>query len=189
MTGRRRERCGLSDCDGQKADSRIGRDELGVVLRSGVTTAPQRLGGIFALLRQYEKRRNRHPQYACSTNGGYPLGSPNAVMARMRNIASGAYAACVEAQRARTPPVNWTPTRIRAAARQAVVNKLRDPSSAQFRNVRRIELSNGSTMFCGEVNSRNAYGGMSGFQRFEAGVDRTGDASALIDGGEELNTA
>ena len=125
---------------------------------------------------------------ACSTNGGYPPGSPNAVMARMRNIASGAYAACVEAQRARTPPVNWTPTRIRTAARQAVTNKLRDPSSAQFRNVRRIEHSNGSTMFCGEVNGRNAYGGMSGFQRFEAGVDRTGDASALIDGGEELNT-
>ncbi len=126
---------------------------------------------------------------ACSTNGGYPPGSPDAVMARMRNIASGAYAACVEAQRARTPPVNWTPTRIRAAARQAVTNKLRDPSSAQFRNVRRIEHSNGSTMFCGEVNGRNAYGGMSGFQRFEAGVDRTGDASALIDGGEELNAA
>ncbi|SPU43576.1 Uncharacterised protein [Brevundimonas diminuta] len=125
---------------------------------------------------------------ACSTNGGYPPGSPNAVMARMRNIASGAYAACVEAQRARTPPVNWTPTRIRTATRQAVTNKLRDPSSAQFRNVRRIEHSNGSTMFCGEVNGRNAYGGMSGFQRFEAGVDRTGDASALIDGGEELNT-
>ena len=126
---------------------------------------------------------------ACSTNGGYPPGSPNAVMARMRNIASGAYAACVEAQRARTPPVNWTPTRIRAAARQAVTDKVRDPSSAQFRNVRRIEHSNGSTMFCGEVNGRNAYGGMSGFQRFEAGVDRTGDASALIDGGEELSSA
>jgi len=126
---------------------------------------------------------------ACSTNGGYPPGSPNAVMARMRNIASGAYAACVEAQRARTPPVNWTPTRIRAAARQAVTNKLRDPSSAQFRNVRRIEHSNGSTMFCGEVNGRNAYGGMSGFQRFEAGVGTTGNATAMIDGGEELNAA
>lgn len=75
-------------------------------------------------------------------------------MARVRNIASGAYAACVEAQRARTPPVNWAPTRIRTAARQAVVNKLRDPSSAPFRNVRRIEHSNGSTMFCGEVNGQ-----------------------------------
>ena len=126
---------------------------------------------------------------ACSTNGGYPPGSPTAVMARMRNIASGAYAACVEAQRARTPPVNWTPTRIRTAARQAVTDKLRDPSSAQFRNVRRIEHSNGSTMFCGEVNGRNAYGGMSGFQRFEAGVGTTGNATAMIDGGEELNSA
>ncbi|MCV0415623.1 MAG: hypothetical protein K5831_12190 [Brevundimonas sp.] len=126
---------------------------------------------------------------ACSTNGGYPPGSPNAVMARMRNIASGAYAACVEAQRARTPPVNWTPTRIRTAARQAVTDKLRDPSSAQFRNVRRIEHSNGSTMFCGEVNGRNAYGGMSGFQRFEAGVGTTGNATVMIDGGEELNAA
>lgn len=126
---------------------------------------------------------------ACSTNGGYPPGSPNAVMARMRNIASGAYAACVEAQRARTPPVNWTPTRIRTAARQAVTDKLRDPSSAQFRNVRRIEHSNGSTMFCGEVNGRNAYGGMSGFQRFEVGVGTTGNATAMIDSGEELNAA
>ncbi|MBN9479649.1 MAG: hypothetical protein J0I52_05375 [Bordetella sp.] len=126
---------------------------------------------------------------ACSTNGGYPPGSPGAVMAGIRDIASGAYAACVEAQRARTPPVNWTPTRIRAAARQAVTEKLRDPSSAQFRNVRRIEHSNGSTMFCGEVNGRNAYGGMSGFQRFEAGVGTTGNASALIDGGEDLNAA
>ncbi len=126
---------------------------------------------------------------ACSTNGGYPPGSPNAVMARMRNIASGAYAACVEAQRARTPPVNWTPTRIRTAARQAVTDKLHDPSSAQFRNVRRIEHSNGSTMFCGEVNGRNAYGGMSGFQRFEAGVGTTGNATVMIDGGEELNAA
>ena len=126
---------------------------------------------------------------ACSTNGGYPPGSPNAVMARMRNIASGAYAACVEAQRARTPPVNWTPTRIRTAARQAVTDKLRDPSPAQFRNVRRIEHSNGSTMFCGEVNGQNAYGGMPGFQRFEAGVGTTGNATAMIDGGEELNAA
>ncbi len=126
---------------------------------------------------------------ACSTNGGYPPGSPNAVMARMRNIASGAYAACVEAQRARTPPVNWTPTRIRTAARQAVTDKLRDPSSAQFRNVRRIAHSNGSTMFCGEVTGRNAYGGMSGCQRFEAGVGTTGNATAMIDGGEELNAA
>lgn len=126
---------------------------------------------------------------ACSTNGGYAPGSPGAVMASMRDLASGAYAACVEARRARTPPVNWTPTRIRAAARQAVADKLRDPSSAQFRNVRRIEHSNGSTMFCGEVNGRNAYGGMSGFQRFEAGVGTTGNATAMIDGGEELNAA
>lgn len=125
----------------------------------------------------------------CSTNGGYAPGSPGAVMAGMRDLASGAYAACVEAQRARTPPVNWTPTRIRAAARQAVTDKLRDPSSAQFRNVRRIEHSNGSTMFCGEVNGRNAFGGMSGFQRFEAGVGTTGNATAMIDDGEELNAA
>lgn len=113
----------------------------------------------------------------------------NEVMARMQRLASGEYAREVEAERARTPPVNWGPTRIQTAARQSVLSELRDPSSAQFRNVRRIQHANGTTMFCGEVNARNGYGGMAGFKRFEAGVTNRGEASTMLDDQEGLTGA
>lgn len=121
-------------------------------------------------------------------------GSPAEVMERLRRIASGEYAAQVEADRARTPPVNWSPAQIRAAARRAVTSKLREPSSAQFRSVRRIQHDNGTTMFCGELSGRNAYGGVSDFKRFEAGVTIRGEASAQVDdqtgmAGSYFNTA
>lgn len=47
-------------------------------------------------------------------------------------------------------------------ARAAVRAELRDPASAQFRNVR--ARSGGG--FCGEVNSKNGFGGMTGFAIF-----------------------
>ncbi|MNS23535.1 hypothetical protein D3C72_553530 [compost metagenome] len=125
----------------------------------------------------------------CSTTGGYPAGSPGAVMARLRNLSDGTYDACVQARRARTPQVTWGPARIQTEARGAVLAKLRDPSSALFRNVRRIRHENGTTTFCGEVNARNGYGGMAGFQRFEAGVTDRGEASARLDDQEGLNGA
>src|SRR3989344_5048867 len=123
-----------------------------------------------------------------------PPGSLAEVTERLRRIASCEYAAQVEADRARTPTVNWSPAQIRAAARRAVTSKLREPSSAQFRNVRRIQHDNGTTMFCGEVSGRNAYGGVSDFKRFEAGVTIRGDASAQVDDqtgmvGSYFNTA
>ena len=108
-----------------------------------------------------------------------PPGSLDAATERLRRIASGEYAAQVEAERARQPAVNWSPAQIRAAARHAVASKLREPSSAQFRNVRRIQHGNGTMMFCGEVSGRNAYGGVSDFKRFEVGVtSRGGDIGA-----------
>lgn len=123
-----------------------------------------------------------------------PPGSLAAAIERLRRIASGEYAAQVEADRARTPTVNWSPAQIRAAARRAVTSKLREPASAQFRNVRRIQHDNGTTMFCGEVSGRNAYGGASDFKRFEAGVTIRGEASAQVDDqtgmvGSYFNTA
>lgn len=123
-----------------------------------------------------------------------PPGSLAAATERMRRIASGEYAAQVEAERVRQPTVNWSPAQIRAAARRAVTSKLREPASAQFRNVRRIQHDNGTTMFCGEVSGRNAYGGVSDFKRFEAGVTIRGEASAQVDDqagmvGSYFNTA
>lgn len=44
-------------------------------------------------------------------------------------------------------------------AKAAVLANLKDPDSAQFRNL------NG---YCGEVNSKNSAGGYSGFERFVA---------------------
>lgn len=46
-------------------------------------------------------------------------------------------------------------------AKVAISKDLKDPSSAQFRNVRVI-----SGKVCGEVNAKNAMGGYVGFQRF-----------------------
>lgn len=49
--------------------------------------------------------------------------------------------------------------------RDAVAAKLREPDSAQIRNVVAADVP-GNTVLCGEVNARNAAGGFSGFQRF-----------------------
>lgn len=54
------------------------------------------------------------------------------------------------------------------AAEDALKAKLRDPSSAEFTNVR-ISRSAGVPAACGEVNSRNGFGGMTGPQRFISG--------------------
>lgn len=43
---------------------------------------------------------------------------------------------------------------------------LRDPSSAQFRNVEKIDQPEGGVAVCGEINGKNAYGGYAGFTRF-----------------------
>lgn len=136
-----------------------------------------------------------HPQpYQQVAQASPSPGSLDAATERLRRIASGEYAAQVEAERARQPAVNWSPAQIRAAARRAVAGKLREPSSAQFRNVRRIMHENGTTMFCGEVSGRNAYGGVSDFKRFEVGVTSRGDTSAQVDDqsgmvGSYFNTA
>lgn len=51
-------------------------------------------------------------------------------------------------------------------ARERVAAQLRDPNSAQFRNINMIAQSTGGEAVCGEVNGRNAFGAYSGFQRF-----------------------
>ncbi|QYC09808.1 hypothetical protein [Brevundimonas nasdae] len=106
--------------------------------------------------------------------------SRGSIMDRIDRLASGEYDRQVAAERARTPRVNWTATQIRTAARSAVTNRLREPGSAQFRNVRRHVNSLGTTTFCGEVNSQNVYGGMTGFRRFHSSVSDRGEASGRI---------
>lgn len=87
------------------------------------------------------------------------------------------------------PRSRLSEAQVRAAGRRAVLDELRDPASAQFRRVRRIMHGNGTTMFCGEVNGRNAYGGYAGFVRFEAGVRIEGQASAQVDSRDGMTGA
>lgn len=55
-------------------------------------------------------------------------------------------------------------------AKETVASQLRDPESAQFRNIIKTEktslLEFGIVTVCGEVNGKNAFGGYVGFQRF-----------------------
>ena len=55
-------------------------------------------------------------------------------------------------------------------AKEAIASKLKDPGSAQFRNVK-LKLYIDKPVVCGEVNAKNSYGGYVGFKRFIAGID------------------
>lgn len=54
------------------------------------------------------------------------------------------------------------------AAKATMRQLLRDPGSAKYQDVRAYPLGNGY-VFCGQVNSKNGFGGYTGFQRFVAG--------------------
>jgi len=50
--------------------------------------------------------------------------------------------------------------------KEAVRSKLKDPNSAQFKNVYFHRGADGIPVSCGEVNSKNSFGGYTGFQKF-----------------------
>ncbi|WP_050759427.1 PI-PLC domain-containing protein [Luminiphilus syltensis] len=50
--------------------------------------------------------------------------------------------------------------------KDAVRAKLKDPKSAEFRNVYFNRGSDGTPMTCGEVNAKNSFSGYSGWQKF-----------------------
>jgi hypothetical protein len=52
---------------------------------------------------------------------------------------------------------------------ETIKKKLRDPESAQFRNMFFCFGKRNNPMTCGEVNSKNGFGGYSGFQPFVSG--------------------
>lgn len=64
-----------------------------------------------------------------------------------------------------------------AELKAIVLGTLKDPDSAQFRNLRVVS---GGAALCGEVNAKNSYGGYNGFKSFVAdseGVAWQGDGS------------
>ncbi|WP_304273996.1 hypothetical protein [Caulobacter segnis] len=74
------------------------------------------------------------------------------------------------------------------AAKAHAADLLRDPSSAQFRNVR----VTGSHV-CGEINGKNGFGAYSGFVRFHGDKDTAeidpGDGGPTFNGQPVLKTA
>lgn len=62
--------------------------------------------------------------------------------------------------------VSGTEAHFVAGAQKVASASLRDPASAQFRNVRVVAQKDGRNAVCGEINGRNAYGGYAGFHGF-----------------------
>lgn len=100
---------------------------------------------------------------------------------RMAELASGEYAARARAAEAAAPVVLQTDQDFQAAARDEITNSLRDPESAQFRNVRQSPTTIGGAKFCGELNSRNSFGGYTGYIRFLAFAAPSGRTSVELD--------
>lgn len=66
--------------------------------------------------------------------------------------------------------------------KEAIKAKLKDPDSAQFRNVNFFS-GGGVPTACGEVNAKNGFGGYSGFERFIAAGDAIAFTESQIEGG------
>ena len=77
--------------------------------------------------------------------------------------------------------VYWVSGEAERKAIGAVKHSLRDPDSAKFRNVRKV-----SSGFCGELNAKNAYGAMVGFEPFFVWAWGGGTPKAYI--GKESQT-
>ncbi len=73
------------------------------------------------------------------------------------------------------------PAHIEKSARDQVQYALKDPSSAQFRNIRGYSFSGpgGGYVVCGEVNGKNSFGGYTGFQPFRTNVGNAQSSSAV----------
>ena len=71
-------------------------------------------------------------------------------------------------------------------AKANVVDRLKDPNSAQFKDLAIYETEKGVIIVCGKVNAKNSMGGYTGFKTFtyrdgNAGiVDVSGDAAGGV---------
>jgi len=54
-----------------------------------------------------------------------------------------------------------------SAGKEAVKANLKDPNSAEFKNIRLVKYLNGHVV-CGSVNAKNSFGGYTGFTPFIA---------------------
>jgi hypothetical protein len=66
----------------------------------------------------------------------------------------------------------WFGAETIVAAKRAVRGELKDPDSAQFKDVRANYTEEFGVVACGRVNARNDFGGYTGFRRFVFGDGR-----------------
>ena len=60
--------------------------------------------------------------------------------------------------------------------KRSVASLMVDPDSTKFRNTRKSTLG-----YCGEINSKNKFGGYVGFKRFHAYMGKSGKWSISLD--------
>ena len=95
--------------------------------------------------------------------GGYPPPYQNLRQISLSEVAG--YASSVK-----TELVNETPQQVIEKGKKAIADTLKDPASAQFRNVRLVQYLDGAVI-CGEINGKNSYGGYVGFRDFVGGTN------------------
>lgn len=96
-------------------------------------------------------------------------------------IAALGLAAC-----ASIPVTATKDSKLEAKAKTDIRNYLRDPASGQFNNFRSYSLGNGEKAVCAYVNSRNGFGGMTGFQDVVV-IYQPGGRHLIFEGGPALN--
>lgn len=78
----------------------------------------------------------------------------------------------------------WFGAETIVAAKRAVRRSLKDPDSAQFKGVYANYTEEFSVVACGQVNSRNSFGGHTGFKRFVSS-----GKSAILEGRDNIADA
>jgi hypothetical protein len=70
-----------------------------------------------------------------------------------------------------------------------VKNELKDPDSAKFKNLIAGKFSDGRIAVCGEVNSKNSFGGYTGFTLFMVRVSASDELESGGFGDDEFFTS
>jgi len=78
----------------------------------------------------------------------------------------------------------WFGAETIVAAERAVRRELKDPDSAQFKEVRANYTEEFGAVACGRVNARNEFGGYTGFRRFVSG-----GKSVILEGRDNIADA
>lgn len=105
--------------------------------------------------------------------------SRNVVFACLALIAA---TPCMQIASAKTSTSSDWVVKAQILAKQNLAKKLKDPSSARYRNVHAYkDVIRGNTVivFCGLVNAKNSFGGYHGYERFMAGASIAALASQL----------